>query len=108
MVARGRLIGNAVGVKAHLECKSIILKDGGTTLAIPELEANVSDLEMTHEAAVGKIARDQIEYLMSRGLSEDEAVSMIVRGFLSGGISGLPPQLEAKIKEATSMADLGN
>ncbi|MDN5357820.1 MAG: SufD family Fe-S cluster assembly protein [Candidatus Methanomethylophilaceae archaeon] len=108
MIARGRLVGNAPGVKAHLECKSIILKDGGTTLAIPELEANVADLEMTHEAAVGKIARDQIEYLMSRGLSEDEAVSMIVRGFLSGGITGLPPQLEAKIKEATNMADLGN
>ena len=108
MVARGRLVGNASGVKAHLECKSIILSEGGTTLAIPELEANVADLEMTHEAAVGKIARDQIEYLMSRGLSEEEAISMIVRGFLSGGIEGLPPELEEKIKKATSVADLGN
>jgi hypothetical protein len=108
MVARGRLVGNATGIKAHLECKSIILSEGGTTLAIPELEANVADLEMTHEAAVGKIARDQIEYLMSRGLSEEEAISMIVRGFLSGGIEGLPPELEEKINKATGIADLGD
>lgn len=108
MIARGRLVGNAPGVKAHLECKSIILKDGGSTIAIPELEANEADLEMTHEAAVGKIARDQIEYLMSRGLSEEQAVSMIVRGFLSGGIVGLPPQLEKSIREATELANLGD
>lgn len=108
MVARGRLVGNSPGVNAHLECKSIILTEGGTTLAIPELEANYSDLEMTHEAAVGKIARDQIEYLMSRGLSEEEAVSMIVRGFLSGGIEGLPKELEDKIQEAVEIANLGH
>ncbi|MGI5964496.1 MAG: SufB/SufD family protein [Candidatus Methanomethylophilaceae archaeon] len=108
MTARGRLVGNAPGVKAHLECKSIILKEGGSTIAIPELEANEADLEMTHEAAVGKIAREQIEYLMSRGLSEEQAVSMIVRGFLSGGIAGLPPQLEKRIREATELANLGD
>lgn len=108
MVARGRLVGNSPEVSAHLECKSIILTEGGTTLAIPELEANYSDLEMTHEAAVGKIARDQIEYLMSRGLSEEEAVSMIVRGFLSGGIEGLPKELEDKIQEAVKVANLGH
>lgn len=108
MIARGRLVGNYPGVKAHLECKSILLSDVGSSIAIPELEANVSDLEMTHEAAVGKIARNQIEYLMSRGLTEEEAVSMIVSGFLSGGIEGLPKELEDKIAEAISIADLGD
>ncbi len=108
MIARGRLVGNCSGVKAHLECKSIILSETGSSIAIPELEANVSDLEMTHEAAVGKIARNQIEYLMSRGLSEEEAISMIVSGFLSGGIDGLPKELEDKITEAINIADLGD
>lgn len=108
MIARGRLVGNYPGIKAHLECKSIILSEKGSSIAIPELEANVADLEMTHEAAVGKIARDQIEYLMSRGLSEDEAISMIVSGFLSGGIKGLPKELEDKITEAINIADLGD
>ncbi|MBR4503848.1 MAG: SufD family Fe-S cluster assembly protein [Candidatus Methanomethylophilaceae archaeon] len=108
MCARGRLVGNAPGVKAHLECRSIILKDGGSTLAIPELEAHVADVEMTHEAAVGKIARDQIEYIMSRGLDEDQAVSMIVKGFLSGSINGLPESLQKDLDTAIGQANLGN
>ena len=108
LCARGRLVGNAPEVKAHLECRSIILKDGGTTLAVPELEAHVADVEMTHEAAVGKIARDQIEYLMSRGLDEDQAVSMIVRGFLSGSINGLPEALQKELDAAIEQANLGD
>ncbi len=108
MIARGKLVGNSAGAKAHLECRSLVLEDGGTTLAIPELEAHVADVEMTHEAAVGKIARDQIEYLMSRGLSEDQAIGMIVRGFLSGSIEGLPSSLKREIDDAISKANLGS
>lgn len=108
VTARGRLVGNAPKVKAHLECKSIILDDGGKTTAIPELESTVADVEMTHEAAVGKIARNQIEYLMSRGLSEEDAVGMIIRGFLVGGINGLPEHLRKEIDEATKKSDFGN
>jgi Fe-S cluster assembly scaffold protein SufB len=108
MVARGKLIGNSPKVKAHLECRSIVLEDGGVTKAIPELESSVADVEMTHEAAVGKIARDQIEYLMSRGLSEDDAVSMIVRGFLVGSIKGLPESLKKEIDTAVERANIGN
>ena len=108
MIARGKLSGNAPGCKAHLECRSLVLEDGGLTLAIPELESTVADVELTHEAAVGKIARDQIEYLMSRGLSEDDAVSMIVRGFLVGGIQGLPENLEKEINDTIEKANLGN
>ncbi|MDR2866299.1 MAG: SufD family Fe-S cluster assembly protein [Methanomassiliicoccaceae archaeon] len=108
MVARGRLVGRAPGVKAHLECRSLVLNDAGLTLAVPELESTVADVEMTHEAAVGKIARDQVEYLMMRGLTEDEAVGMIVRGFLEGGISGLPPELKKDIDDAIAKANLGS
>ncbi len=75
-------------------------------IAIPELEARVPDVEMTHEAAVGKIAQDQVEYLMSRGLSEDEAVGIIVRGFLEVGIRGLPPQLAAEIEQTLEQVNL--
>lgn len=108
MCARGRLVGNAPDIKAHLECRSIIMKDGGSTSAVPELEAHVADVEMTHEASVGKIAQDQIEYLMSRGLTEDDAVSMIVRGFLTGGINGLPPELQKELDDAVAKANVGD
>ena len=108
MIARGRLSGNASGAKAHLECRSLVLRDGGLTFAVPELESTVADVEMTHEAAVGKIARDQVEYLMMRGLTEDEAVGMIVRGFLEGGITGLPEHLKNEIDNAIEKANLGS
>jgi Fe-S cluster assembly scaffold protein SufB len=96
IIARGHLVGEAADIKAHLECKGLIL-NGGTIHAIPELEGHVDGVEMSHEAAVGKIAQEEIHYLMSRGLDEDEATSTIVRGFLSVDIQGLPPQLKAEI-----------
>lgn len=97
VIARGQLVGNSPGIKAHLECKGLIMSEKGIQIAIPELEARVPDVEMTHEAAVGKIAQDQVEYLMSRGLTEEEAVGMIVRGFLDVGIRGIPDHLRAEI-----------
>jgi Fe-S cluster assembly scaffold protein SufB len=105
--ARGQLVGEAPQIKAHLECKGLILKEGGVQIAIPELEARVPDVEMTHEAAVGKIAKDQVEYLMARGLDEEQAVGMIVRGFLEGGIKGLPQNLKDEIDKAVSQTDIG-
>jgi Fe-S cluster assembly scaffold protein SufB len=96
ILARGELIGKTAGVKAHLECKGLILKEG-LMHAIPELRGYVPGVEMSHEAAVGKIDQGEIEYLMARGVDEDEAVSMIVRGFLNVEIEGLPPGLRQKI-----------
>jgi Fe-S cluster assembly scaffold protein SufB len=96
IIARGELVGEAPGIKAHLECKGLILKEG-LMHAIPELKGYTPGVEMSHEAAVGKIDQREIEYLMARGIDEDEAVSTIVRGFLNVDIEGLPPSLESKI-----------
>lgn len=96
IIARGELIGKAANIKAHLECKGLILKDG-LMHAIPELRGYVPGVEMSHEAAVGKIDQGEIEYLMARGVDEDEAISMIVRGFLNVDIEGLPESLKQKI-----------
>jgi Fe-S cluster assembly scaffold protein SufB len=104
IISRGHLIGEVPEIKAHLECKGLLLK-GGLIYAVPELEGHVDGVEMSHEAAVGKIAQDEIYYLMSRGLSEDEAVSTIVRGFLNVDMPGLPPQLKAEIDRAIEMSE---
>ena len=72
---------------------------------MPELEGHVDGVEMSHEAAVGKIAQEEISYLMSRGLTEDESTSTIVRGFLSVDIPGLPDQLKAEIDKAIEESD---
>ncbi|MDY7032476.1 MAG: SufD family Fe-S cluster assembly protein [Thermodesulfobacteriota bacterium] len=104
IIARGRMVGELPGIKAHLECKGLIL-NGGSIDAIPELEGKADGVEMSHEAAVGKIAQEEILYLMSRGLSEDEATSTIVRGFLNVDIPGLPPQLKAEIDRAVEQSN---
>jgi len=101
IIARGEMIGKVAGCKGHLECKGLILNDG-IMHAIPELQGHVPGVEMSHEAAVGKIDQREIEYLMARGLDEDEAVSTIVRGFLNVEIHGLPPGLAAEIDKAVS------
>ncbi len=98
IVARGELVGNAPNIKAHLECKGLILKEG-LMHAIPELRGYIPGVEMSHEAAVGKIDQREIEYLMARGIDEDEAVSTIVRGFLNVDIEGLPPGLKQQIDQ---------
>jgi len=104
IISRGHLIGEVPDIKAHLECRGLLL-NGGLIHAIPELEGLVDGVEMSHEAAVGKIAQEEIAYLMSRGLSQDEATSVIVRGFLSVDIPGLPPQLKAEIDKAIDESD---
>ena len=104
IIARGDLIGEVPGIKAHLECRGLIL-NGGVIHAIPELTGMADGVEMSHEAAVGKIAQEEILYLMSRGLTEDEATATIVRGFLSVDIPGLPPQLKAEIDKAVEQSD---
>jgi len=99
IIARGDLVGKVNGIKAHLECKGLILQDG-LMHAIPELRGYLPGVEMSHEAAVGKIDQREIEYLMARGLDEDEAVSTIVRGFLNVDIEGLPQGLAARLDKA--------
>jgi len=96
IIAPGVIEGNAVPVRGHLECKGLILNDG-VIHAIPELKGTKSGVELSHEAAVGKIAQEEIEYLMARGLDEDEATSTIVRGFLNVDIMGLPKELKESI-----------
>ena len=107
IIARGEMIANAKGSKGHLECKGLVLGKG-SQLAIPILEANIDDVELTHEAAVGKIAKDQVEYLMARGITEDEAVGMIVRGFLDVGIRGIPDELRTEIENTITQTAFGS
>ncbi len=76
--------------------------------AIPELDADIAGVELSHEAAVGKIAQEEIEYLMARGLDEDEATSTIVRGFLNVEMEDLPPDLQASIDKQINELDAGN
>ena len=75
-----RLNGNAP-CSGHTECDSIIM-DNAHVLATPQLEANNIDASLIHEAAIGKIAGEQLIKLMTLGLTEQEAEEQIINGFL--------------------------
>ncbi|MGB2798872.1 MAG: SufD family Fe-S cluster assembly protein [Dehalococcoidia bacterium] len=98
--ARGYIEGNAPEVKGHLECRGLILGEEGMIHAIPELKGTLAGIDLSHEAAVGKIAEEEVEYLMMRGLTRDEATATIVRGFLRVDIEGLPPHLHVELQRA--------
>jgi len=103
VIARGDVIGEGANAKGHIECRGLMLSDNAEIDSIPELKAMLKDLDLSHEAAVGKIAEEEIQYLMARGLSEDEATSVIIRGFLNVDITGLP---DALAKETKRMFDM--
>lgn len=105
IVNRGCLVGEAPGVKAHLECHGLVLGEESVIHAIPELLAKSPNVDLSHEAAVGKIAEEEIEYLMARGLTAEEATAAIVRGFLNVKILGLPPALQAEIDQAIAVGE---
>ena len=74
------IVGNAP-CTGHTECDAIIM-DSARVLAVPQLDANNIDASLIHEAAIGKIAGEQLTKLMTLGLTEAEAEEQIIQGFL--------------------------
>jgi len=97
--ARGALESIQDNSKAHLDCRGILMSPNGMMYAVPELISWAPGSYLSHEAAIGPIAEEEVEYLMSRGLNKDEAISLITRGFMDVKILGLPKMLEDYISE---------
>jgi len=87
----------ATNVKATVRCDALLLDDTSKTETYPYMEINQEDATITHEATVGKIGDDQIFYLMSRGFSEDEALSLIVNGFMEPFTKELPMEYAVEL-----------
>lgn len=99
MIIRGMIEGHNPDCKGHLECRGLIMDNESFMQSIPELIATKKGVEITHEAAVGKISEKEITYLMTRKISREQAVSLIIRGFMDVSILGLPDALNAEIKK---------
>ncbi len=80
----------ATGVTASVRCDALMLDDQSRSDTYPYIDINEDDTTMTHEATVGKISADQVFYLMSRGLTENEAQNLIIQGFLEVFTKELP------------------
>jgi len=97
-VARG-----ATNVKASVRCDALLLDDISKTDTYPYMEINQEDATVTHEATVGKIGDEQIFYLMSRGFSEEDALTLIVNGFIEPFTKELPMEYAVELNRLVKM-----
>jgi len=79
--AHSKIVANSAG-QGHLDCTGLLLDENSCISAVPELLNKNKDATLTHEASIGKISEENLNYLRSRGLTEDEAIKLIVTGFL--------------------------
>jgi len=87
----------ATNVKSTVRCDALLLDDTSKTDTYPYMEINQEDATITHEATVGKIGDEQIFYLMTRGFNEEEALSLIVNGFMEPFTKELPMEYAVEL-----------
>lgn len=87
----------ATNVKSNVRCDALIMDDASRSDTYPYIEIDEQDAVIAHEATVGKVGKEQIFYLMSRGLSEDEALTMIVMGFIRPFTRELPMEYAVEL-----------
>ncbi|MGB9773288.1 MAG: SufB/SufD family protein [Bacteroidota bacterium] len=78
----GEAVGNAPNARGHVDCVEIVKGKQARASAIPKLLVVDDRAKLTHEAAIGSVDKKQVETLMARGLTEDEAVDVVVKGML--------------------------
>lgn len=72
-----------VRAKGHIDCQSLMVDDNSKISSIPLLVCENKEAQITHEASIGKVSEEQLNYLRARGLNEKEAIDLIVSGFLN-------------------------
>ena len=88
---------NALGARSHVECDTLILDNLSTSDTIPTNTGKNSDMYIEHEATVSMVNEEQLFYLMSRGLTEQEATEMIVMGFIEPFSKELPMEYAVEL-----------
>jgi Fe-S cluster assembly protein SufB len=92
-----RVEEGAYGVKSHVRCDALILDDDSRSDTYPYMEIDEKDARIGHEATVSKVGDDQLFYLMSRGLTEQQATAMIVNGFIEPITKTLPMEYAVEL-----------
>ncbi len=90
---------NALNASSNIECDALILDDKSVSNTYPTMNVQNSQVDIAHEAKVGKIGDEQIFYLMSRGLTEEQAIQMIVSGFIAPIVRNLPLEYAVELNK---------
>ncbi len=107
VITRGVIRARAPKTKGHISCDALILNSKARMETYPGLVSEVDDAELSHEAAIGKIREEELFYLMSRGLKEEEATQLIVKGFVDPLLKDIPLEFVVEIRKIIEMAVSG-
>ena len=88
---------DAVGSKVHVECDALLMGTGSRSDTYPTMEVAEEQVQVEHEARVSKVGDEQLFYLMSRGLTEEEALVMVVNGFIEPFVKELPMEYAVEL-----------
>jgi Fe-S cluster assembly protein SufB len=89
--------------RSNVECDALLINDTSRTDTYPYIEIDEKDAHVGHEASVSKIGEEQLFYLTSRGIAEDEAMAMIVRGFIEPIAKELPLEYAVELNRLIEM-----
>ncbi|HKT40417.1 MAG TPA: SufD family Fe-S cluster assembly protein, partial [Ktedonobacterales bacterium] len=98
----------ATNVKSNVRCDALLLDEATRTDTYPYIEIEEEDVEVGHEATVSKVGEEQLFYLMSRGLSESEAYTMIVSGFIEPIAKELPLEYAVELNRLIQLEMSGS
>ncbi|MBC8515027.1 Fe-S cluster assembly protein SufB [bacterium] len=98
-----KMAKNAVGASARVECDALLLDESSRTDTYPVMDSATDSASIAHEASVSKVSEDQIFYLQSRGISEIEAMKMIVNGFLEPLVKRLPLEYSVEFQRLVEL-----
>lgn len=102
-----KVIKGAKGVKSNVRCDALILDEKSRSDTYPTMQIDEEQVQIGHEASVSKIGEDQLFYLMSRGLSENDATSMIVNGFIEPIVKELPLEYALELNRLIQLEMIG-
>jgi Fe-S cluster assembly protein SufB len=98
----------AKNTKCNVECDSLLLDKTSKTDTIPIIQSNEEEVSVGHEASIGKITDEQLFYLTSRGISEEEAMDLIVAGFIEPIIKQLPLEYAVEMNRLIQLEMTGS
>lgn len=103
-----KILANAEGSKSNVICDALLLDPESRSDTYPYIEVNAQDVSMGHEATVSKVGEAQLFYLMSRGMSEEEATTMVVSGFIEPLVKELPMEYAVELNRLIQLQMIGS
>jgi len=103
-----RMGHNSQGSKSHVQCDGLMMDDRSRSDTWPDIQIQNPHVTVAHEAVVGKISDEQLFYLQSRGLSEEEAAAMIVNGFIEPVTKELPMEYAVELNRLIQLEMVGS